>query len=116
MGKDLHGKQVSCQQSCLHQANLQVDQSIASTLSSIPRCALAMFDPSLHHTACSGTCPCWRIVPHDSCKKKTGFTPYAVEIMRKGTPTKGTYLKICSLKSMYGWGSPLLARLPQCEP
>ena len=115
MGKDLHGKKVSCQKSCLHQASLKVEQSTSSRLDTIPRCSQAMFDPSLHHTACSGTCPCWRIVPHDSCRKKTGFTPYAVEVMRKGPPVKGSYLKICSLKSMYGWGSPLLARLPQCE-
>ncbi len=115
MGKDLQGQPVSCKKSCLHQANLQVQQSASSALASVPRCAPELFDPSLHHSDCKGTCPCWRIVPHDSCKKKTGFTPYAVEVMRKGAPSKGSYLKICSLKSMYGWGSPLLARLPQCE-
>ncbi len=115
MGKDLHGKQITCQKSCLHQANLMVEQSATSKLIAVPRCAPALFDPTLRHDQCSGTCPCWRIVPHDSCKKKSGFSPYAVEIMRKGAPARGSYLKICSLKSMYGWGSPLLARLPQCE-
>ena len=114
LGVNSKGQQVVCQNSCLDQTDFKVEQITTSGRTKIPRCAASDFNPSVSSGSCS-TCPCWRIVPSATCKQATGYSPYALEIMRKGDGVKGTYASVCGGTVAPGWGTPELADMTQCN-
>ena len=116
LGTNYNGKQVTCAKGCLDQANLSIQETQTTGGAAVPRCDKALFNPALAQDACTGaSCPCWRLVPRDTCRKRPGHTPYAVEIMRTGKPPRSAQLNVCALKSVFSWGSTVIAGMPQCR-
>jgi hypothetical protein len=84
-----------CGDSCLDKVDCMVSERLGQTGPEvvIKQCPRALFvDTSLPQDACGPSCPCWRIVPRPvDCKPTTvGTTPFGLQIMRVGTPAKGT--------------------------
>jgi len=109
------GKQVVCQSSCLTKANFTIQEYSAPKRATVPKCSDKLFNPSVNRTKCGSECPCWRIVPSNTCKGTAGSSPYSVEIMRPGQAPKGTYASVCALTSTYSWGSKEFGQLKQCN-
>ena len=118
LGKNHQGQQVTCEQSCLDRARFVVHEISTAGRSSLPKCPARLFDPAINSKQCGDACPCWRVIPHSSCRaqqgKGQGASPYAVQIMRPGPAPKGTYLDVASACSASSWGSAELASSPQC--
>ena len=118
LGKDANGEPITCKQSCLDQARFTVHEVAASGRRPLSKCPSRLFDASIDKRECGDACPCWRVIPHGSCKAQRddglGTSPYAVQIMRKGEAPKGTYLSVDTLCSATPWGSADFSSLPQC--
>ena len=118
LGKDATGKAITCQQSCLEMARFTVQEVAAGGRRPMRKCPARLFAPKIGKADCGDACPCWRVIPHGSCKAQKdrglGTSPYAVQIMRKGEAPKGTYLSVDSLCSATPWGSSDFSSLPQC--
>jgi len=105
---------VSCQQSCLEQADCIVEETVNQGAAVVvPRCDAASFENPAN-ISCGGTCPCWRIVPAAGCASG-GNAPYGFEILRSGAAAAGTTAKVTCRTSLHAWGSSELAALPQCK-
>ena len=122
------GKQVVCATGCLSKADFTVRQVAATGTTAIKKCPAALFEqvnrgtpaapiwqPKVAANACGAHCPCWRVVSSQSCQQQKGSAPYEVEVMRAGAMSRGTYVEMCALSTLYAWNSKELARLPQCN-
>jgi len=112
---DLLTGTTACQQSCLDQANCQVEERAGSEPARVvPRCAARLFDPAI--VKCSEEpCPCWRILPSKDCKPARDGSPYTLSILRGQDPKKGTMASIQCSAATERWGDPALGLMSQCS-
>jgi len=106
---------VKCQKSCLSKAKIAVQEHSSNGVIKVPRCESSLWNSSISKDKCTGTCPCWRLMPSKACSQEAGGVPYAVEIMRNTPAPKMAHVKVCARISAKPWGSKELAGFPQCE-
>ena len=116
LGSDGAGGQVRCKKSCLHQAELEVQDVDSSSRRTVPRCPVSLFDAAITADQCGSRCPCWRVIPHADCQARSDSSPYAVEVMRgaQEIPPEGRHTEIFAEATTLEWGSAALVRARQC--
>jgi len=113
---DWIGSGVTCQHSCLEQADCLVQiltPDDPNPIIDVPRCDPAKF-ASPDDTDCGATCPCWRIVPAPGTCLVAG-TPYRLEVLPWPSSSPGSMVVTYCRQSDHPWGSTELAALPQCH-
>ena len=115
LGTNSKGQQVTCQKSCLDEADMTIHEVTSAGRTSVSRCPSSMFDAQIKVDQCGNSCPCWRIIPSSTCKATKGSSPYQVEVMRKGQAAKGTYATICPREATGAWGTAEFADQKQCN-
>jgi hypothetical protein len=112
---------VTCAASCLEKVDCVIQEvtnqgSDAETSVSIPKCDVALFNPTVKDCGSAAECPCWRIIPNPECKPLEHGSPYGLNILRKpGTEApKGAVASAACATTPYKWGSPEYGNITQC--